>query len=158
MGAAFPRDIGALLSCGLAHVEPTITSGAGADGVEQNGEIIDRQDALSAVFTVVCEAVLQAGETAIIQLTLQEDDDSAGGTMADVAAALQPGGAAATAVLTLTGETGGSTERGAYQFDVDLSSLKRYVRVQMECTLSSTATDTATVAVTYALGGRPNLS
>lgn len=151
---AFARDIGALFDIGVAEVVPTITSGAGADGVEQNGLVIDRQDALSAVFALLLEATLDEDETAIAQLTLQEGDESDGSDMADVAAALQPEGAAASSVLTLTGGSGGSTETGAYKFDVDLSSLKRYVRVQVELTLSRGATDTGTVAIAYILGGR----
>lgn len=150
----FPRDLGAQIESKHALIIPTITSGAGSDGVEVNGEIIDRQNALSASFVVLAKATLDADETAILQLTLQEDDDSAGGTMADVAADLQPEGAAASSVLTLTGGVGGTTEEGVYQFDVDLSSLKRYVRIQVEVTLSRGATDTGTAAVACVLGGR----
>lgn len=147
----FPNDIDGQLSVKNAVVIPTITAGGTGDNTEVDGLAIDRKNATSMSVGIVAKAVLAATKTLVVNLTLQDSAD--GSTFADVAAALQPGGAADSAVLTLTGGAGGSTESGVYQLGVNLASLRRYVRVQVKPDLNATGTDTATVAGVIALGG-----
>lgn len=147
----FPNDIDGQLSQKLGVVIPTITAAGTGDNTEVDGPSIDRQNATSMSVAIVAKAVLAATKTLVVKATVQDSAD--GVTFADVAAALQPGGAANSTVMTLTGGAGGSTESGVYQLGVNLSSLKRYVRIQVLPDLNATGTDTATVAGVVSLGG-----
>lgn len=145
-----PRSIGASLDPKLA-LAANVVAGGGADGVEANGYVIDREDAHSAAVVLGGQATLGASETAQFQLTIQHGDESDGSDMADAPAAVQPGGAAASVVLTLTDAV--ANERGEYKLDLDFSLLKRYVRVQVEVTMSAGTTDTVAYAAFLVLGG-----
>lgn len=147
----FPNDIDSQLSQKLGVVIPTITAAGSGDNTEVDGPSIDRQNATSMSVAIVAQAALAATKTLVVKATIQDSAD--GSTFADVAAALQPGGAANSTVLTLTGGAGGSTERGVYQLGVNLASLRRYVRVQVLPDLNATGTDTATLAAVVSLGG-----
>jgi len=144
-----PRSIGKLLNGAQALIIPTVTAGAAGDGLEVNGLVIDRQDAHSAKLFVASKATLAAAETLTVQVTIQDGDAVGGGDMADNTTHL----AAAAVVTTLTGGGGGTTETGLYELALDLSSYKRYVRVQIEPTLSASGTDVATVAAVLAMAG-----
>lgn len=144
------RKLTGLISTLYALIIPTITAGGSGDGDEVNGVSIDREDAHCARFSVAARAALGAGESLVVQATVQDSAD--GSTFADVAADLQPGGAADSTILTLT-SAGGGTVTGEATIDVDLSSLRRYVRIQLHPDASRANTDTYTVAAVCELGG-----
>lgn len=146
-----PLDIDSQLSQKLGVVIPTITAAGSGDNTEVDGPSIDRKDANSMSVAIVAQAVLAATKTLVVKATIQ--DSANGSSFDDVPAALQPGGAANSTVMTLTGASGGSTERGVYQLGVNLSSLRRYVRIQVLPDLNATGTDTATVVGVVTLGG-----
>ncbi len=147
---SFPRNVGALLKAAFACALHATAAGTG-DATEVDGEDIDREDALSASFVISAQSVLTATKTLVLKATVQDSPD--GSTWTDVAAALQPEGAANSTILTQTGEAGGSTERDVYKHDIDLSSLDRYVRIQLLPELDATGTDTAIVTAVCVLGG-----
>jgi len=147
----FPNDIDNQLACRSACLIPTFTAGAAGDNAQVNGISVDRKDATSASVVVTARAVLAATKTLTVKLIVQDSAD--GTTFTNVAAALQPAGAADSVVLTLTGGAGGSTENGQYQLGLNLASLRRYVRVQLTPDLNATGVDTATVAALFVLGG-----
>lgn len=149
--ALFPNDIDAVLAQKNAIVIPTITAAGTGDNTQADGLAIDRKDATSASIAIVAKATLAATKTLTVKLVVQDSAD--GVTFADVAAGLQPGGSANSTVMTLTGAAGGSTESGLYQLGINLSSLKRYIRVRLTPDLNATGTDTATVAAVVSLGG-----
>ena len=147
----FPNDIDGQLSQKLGVVIPTITAAGSGDNTEVDGPSIDRKNATSMSVAIVAKAVLAATKTLVVKATVQDSAD--GTSFEDVAAALQPGGAANSTVMTLTGASGGSTESGVYQLGVNLASLRRYVRIQVLPDLNAANTDTATLAGVVSLGG-----
>ncbi len=144
------RNIAGLLSLKFGATASQVAAGAG-DNTEVDGTGIDRQGAMSAAICVVARSVLQATETNTIKMTIQESSDNSNWT--DIAAALQPEGAANSTILTQLGGSGGTTEEDVYKLALDLSSLKRYIRVQILPDLSASGTDTAVVAAAVVLGG-----
>ena len=105
------RNVGAYVK-GLRTCSAQALAAGTGDATETNGPVVDRMVsgamANSAVFMLAAVATLAAGKKCTLKATFQHDTDSAGGTMADVAAALQPEGAADSVVLTLTdGGAGG---------------------------------------------------
>lgn len=145
-----PRSFSKALSEHFGAALSAVAAGAG-DATEVDGEDIDRSNAHSACFIIQAQAVLADTKTLVLKATLQDSPD--GTTYTDVAADLQPEGAANSTVLTLTGESGGTTERGVYKLDVDLSSLDKYIRIQLLPELNATGTDTAVCSAVCLLGG-----
>jgi hypothetical protein len=160
MGAASFKNIGQFFSCRRSVSANAVAAGAG-DNTETDGATVDRYVNgsngaagifMSATFFLQAQAVLGTTETCKYKATLQESDASGSG-FADVAAALQPAGAADSLVLTLTDPGGGSTQVGIYQLDVNLESLKRYIRAQVHHDLSRGATDTSFYCAGFVMGG-----
>lgn len=141
------KDIGAHIASRAGAVA-AVTAGGGGDGAEVDGEWIDRQGFKSCVVVITYEATLGDGETLTLAGNLQDATDSAGTGAADF------GDALASAVVA-TGGTGGSTERGTEEIEVNLTEAERFIRAQFTPTLSAGTTDTANVAATIILGG-PN--
>lgn len=154
------KNIGAYVKTLRACSAAALAGGTG-DATETNGPIVDRMVsgamANSAVFSLVACATLAASKTCTIKATFQHDTDSAGGTMTDVAAALQPEGAADSTVLTLTDSGSGGTQSGFYERSVDLSSLNRYIRAQVHIDLNAANTDIGFHSSTWVLGGHDQL-
>ena len=153
------RDMGAGIVAANGLDPNIVVAGSGADGVAQNGNIIDRLDTalfgdparifLSAKIVIVVTAVLAATETATIELKAQDGSDSGLSDAADYGTA--------PADLVLTGGAGGSTERAVLEMDLELGAAKQYVRAVVTPTLSAGATDTAAIAVAWAFGGGDEL-
>lgn len=154
-------NIGAFLSCKRSVSASAVAAGAG-DNTETNGTGVDRYVNgangaagvyQSATFFLMAQATLSAGKKATLKATLQESSDNGGSdAFADLAATLQPEGAADSVVLTLS-SGGGSTEVGSYQKDVDLSSCERYIRAQVHIDLDAGATDTGFYCAGFIMGG-----
>ncbi len=164
-------DIGALISVRKCGLHKALAAGTG-DNTEVTHSAIDRyvngaNGAAgifnSAVCFILAEATLDALETFKIKATMQDSaDDAVADPYADVAAACQPPAAATgtraadALVLTLTA-VGADTYEGSVSWDVNLESLKRYLKLQTHIDLSRGATDVGNVAVGMVLGGGPTL-
>jgi hypothetical protein len=154
--------LGEQIACVRALTRDLLAAGTG-DNSEVDGEDIDRfvngTNASggifgSVVFAVTARAVLTDKKTLVVKATLQESAD--GSTFTDVAAALQPSGAADSTILTLTSD-GGTTEVGIAELALDCSSLERYVRIQLHCDLNASGTDVADVHCVAVKGGSSTL-
>ena len=146
MNIAGQRDIGAFIEGVNALLANVVTAGTGADGLEQDGYFNDRSRRLSGVLVIAYTAVLAQDATLSLAANLQDASDSAGTGAADY------GDALANAVVA-TGDTGGSTEIGTVEIDVDLSGADAFVRGQVTPTLSAVATDTVALSAVLVLSG-----
>lgn len=124
----------------------TATAGGTGDATEVDGAYIDRQGFDSLKVIIAYKATLAEAKTLSIAANLQDATSSVGAGVADY------GDAMASAVVA-TGDTGGSTETGVVELDFDISGANQYVRVQYTPNLNASATDTATLAAVYILGG-----
>lgn len=145
------RNIGAHLRGAQIHDAEVITAGAGNDNVEINGNYIDRIGSnqglpLSGVLLISFKAVLAEDKTLSIAANLQDAVDVGGTGVADF------GNAIANAVVA-TGGSGGTTERGVVELDVDLSAARGFIRDQITADLSAANTDTVAISAVLVLGG-----
>lgn len=124
----------------------TLTAAGAGDATEVNGAWIDRT--LGGLFAAAMSAKLcmnytttlgNSGETLKFGVTLQDADDINGTGAADVNGA--DGTLAATVASTAT--SGGSTNTGVAEVDIDLAPCKQFFRVQITPDLSAAGTDTA---------------
>lgn len=146
MNVATMRDIGSYITSRFGAFV-AVTAGGSGDGVEQDGDAwIDRQGFDSCKVVVSWEAVLAHGETLTLAGNLQDATDNSGTGVAD------HGDALASAVVA-TADSGGSTERGTTEFDVDLTGANQFIRPQFTATMSASGTDTAQVMATVIMGG-----
>ncbi len=132
-------------------------AGSGADGTEQFGNAQDRLALgtvaslyFSCLVSVVVTAVLAATETATIVAKLQESVDLAFTIPIDFEDPNDKVAATGTLVLT---SIGGGTERGVLQFNVNLMTANRFIRMAVTPTLSRAVTDTAAIAGALVFGG-----
>jgi hypothetical protein len=140
-------DVGSCLAARYATAGVDITAGASAsDGVEVNGEWIDRQGFNSVKVVIVYTTTLAATKTLSIAANLQDATDSSGSGANDF-------GTAYSSTVVATGESGGTTEKGVVEFDFNLLTADRYIRIQFTPDLSAANTDTAEIAAVYVLGG-----
>lgn len=125
------------------------TDGTGFDryvnGVDGSAGIYN-----SATFILLAFATLTSAKKATYKATIQESDSLAS-NYTDIAAALQPGGAADSVVLTLSYVDG--NEEGSYALDINLESLKRYIRAQVHHDLDAGASDLSTYCAGFIPGG-----
>lgn len=140
----------------LVSVGATAIAAGAGDATETDGQGVDRQLSdgslyRSAAFVLFGKATLAASKKATFKATIQDSADNV--TFADVAAALQPEGAADSVVLTLTDSGAGSTLYGTYEFGLSLDSLNRYIRAQVHIDLNAGATDTGFYLGGFVLGG-----
>lgn len=141
-----PNDIASLITPFAAMAATAATAGGSGDATEVDGITIDldagtrgrRFNAL--VFVLLGQATLAEGETLTLTANLQDAEDDGAGSPTDWADITTP-----AVALTLTGGTGGSTERGAAKIGFDLRNARRYVRVQVTPDLSAANTDTAAI-------------
>lgn len=144
---AFGRDDAALVTPAYAKAEYDLTAGAGSDNSEQTAATLDlagdfgtvRYSSLTAV--VAATATLAEDKTLTITGIFEHSDDSS--TWVEIGTD--------TAMLTLTGPTGGGTLTGAAVLGCNLAEANRYVRFKFLPDLSATGTDTAKVASAYLL-------
>lgn len=146
MNISQQRDIGAYIEGKSALLGSQVVAGAGGDGLEQDGYWNDRSRRLSGVLMITFTAVLAEDATLSIGANLQDASDSAGTGAADF------GDAIASAVVA-TGGSGGSTEIGTVELDVDLSGADAFVRGQITPTLSAASIDTVDISAVLVLSG-----
>lgn len=133
---------GAYCRSAFGAINKTLTAGGAGDNAEVNGELVDRKHptegglAMSAKLLIPFTAALAGAATLKFAVQMQSGDESDGSDLADY-------GDAVTATVVATGESGGSTEVGVAEVDVDLSGAKRHFRAQVTPDLSAANTDTA---------------
>ena len=140
------QDAGALIATRFGVAGVSVTAGGSGDDTEVNGAWIDRLGFSSLKVTIGYTATLGATETLSVAANLQDASDGSGTGAADFGDAL-------ASTVQATGATGGSTETGVVELDVDLSAADRFVRAQFTPDLSRANTDTAILYVNYALAG-----
>ncbi len=149
------RDIFSLIEAEALHSEPTITAGAGNDGVEVDGLSIDRfggavtagEERLSdrggsAAVVVNYKTTLASDKTLIIACQIQDSPNDSDWT--DQGDPLTD---------TITDPTTGATYRGAMAFRIpDFHLLSRYIRGQFTATLSAATVDTCVYGACLVVG------
>jgi len=132
------RNIGALGDLKRLSDHATSTAGGTGDTTTVTGLSIDRGGfggaplPLSALMSVDFEATLASGATLSIGYAVQDSADNS--TFADYQTA--------TYTTASTGASGGSTNKGQFNVQVNLTSARRYVRFNYNPKCSATGTDT----------------
>ena len=144
------KDLGAYILASLAAASVAVTAGGSGDETEVNGLWLDTKGFESLEVALAFTTTLGAGETLSFAANMQDADDASGTGAADVSTNHL---SALASTVFATGGAGGSTEVGAAQVGVDLTMLKRFVRIQFTPDLSAANTDTAEVNAAYILGG-----
>lgn len=142
---------GAYCRSAFLAINKTATAGSTGDATEVNSSYVDRSlsdvgMAMSAKLVITFTAALQAGETLTFAGNFQDATSSAGAGVDDFSDAW-------TAKTAATGESGGSTETGTFEVDIDLSGANRYVRAQITPNLSASGTDTCEWSAALVLFG-----
>lgn len=135
----YVHNIGGLGDLKRLSDHGTSTAAGTGDATSITGITIDRlgfgsgAPPQSALFGVLYEATLASGATLSIGYSVQ---DSADGTnFSDFQTA--------TYAVASTGASGGSTNKGSFNVQVDLTNARRYVRFNYNPDLSATGTDTS---------------
>jgi hypothetical protein len=145
-----PTDLGAEVKSVLALAPVQFVAAGTGDGTAQNGPAIDRTGYQSAVLSVPAAATLAEGKKLTLAVKLQHNSVSTAedAGWADFASADN---------LVLTGGTGGTTESGLVELDVNLAGAKQYVRAVITGDLDATATDTQRFGAVLTMGGASEL-
>ena len=143
------KDLKGLTLSKFARVATAeITAAGSGDNTEITGDSIDLE-ALDARPASVCveipvRATLAAGATCVVTGKLEKSAD--GSTWSDLTTSGN--------LLTLTGASGGSTEKGVARLGADLiQSGCRYIRSKVTPNLSASGTDTMLVGAQVAVFG-----
>lgn len=145
------RNIGDVIKVVRAGANIAATAGGSGDATEVTGTIFDRLaigSPSSGVLAVSYTATLAEGETLSLTYSVEEGAES---DLSD-AAVLKTG-----TVVLATGDTGGSTEAGVAEIDLNLKAAGRYVRADLTPDLSASGTDTAALAAVVVCGGMDRL-
>lgn len=150
------RNIGAYITGRFCAAEADALAAGTGDATETSGAYIDRQGFHSAKVMVFYTATLAEDKTLSIASNLQDASASDGTGVADY-------GAVYANAVVATGDTGGSTETGVIEYDIDFlggtqgaadgTVANRYIRIQFTPDLSATGTDTAKLYGVVILGG-----
>lgn len=138
MNIVLQKNVAALGALIRATVAASATAGGSGDATTVTGVTIDRFNstgglAQSAEFGVPYEATLASGATLSIGYAVQDSAD--GSTWADYQTA--------TYAVVATGPSGGGAVAGLLSIPCDLSSARRYTRLNFIPNLSAANTDTA---------------
>lgn len=145
---------GAYARTAFAAINKTATAAGSGDATEVDGDWIDRifdadaegGMAMSAKLVIAYTTTLQHTETLKFGVQFRDATSIAGAGADDYEAAV-----AQTTVAT--GESGGSTIKGTFEVDIDLSHAKRFIQAQVTPNLSAGGTDTAEWAAVLVLFG-----
>lgn len=143
------HDVAALLSAKIGSAFTAATAAGTGDNTAVTGSTIDRASGAgrpsSAALLILWQATLAAAATLTIKSVKVEHSDD-GSSWSDYLTYTDPG-------VVGTGQTGGSTEKGVVKLACDLSSAKRYVRLDFTPDLSAANTDTASIVGAMVLAG-----
>lgn len=133
-------DGGAFSRSAFQAINKTAVAAGAGDATEVNGSWVDRVladvgMAQSAKLVITFTATLAASATLTFAGNFQDATDSSGTGAADYSTAF-------SATVVATGDSGGSTETGTVEIDVDLSGARQFIRSQITPNLSAGATDT----------------
>ena len=132
------HNIGALGDLVRMSDHFSATAGGAGNNATFTGISLDRMGfglgalARTALVGVLYEATLASGKTLSLGYDLQHAPDNA--TWTDFQTA--------TGVVVATGVSGGTTAKGEFNFQVDLTSAQRYIRFNTIPNLSATGVDT----------------
>lgn len=148
-------DLGSLMAAAFANCQQDssgdpvlLTAGATEDGVEVEGESINRRDAMSGVLTISGKAKLAATKTISFGVKYQLSADNSAWDTAVVVQA---------ATVAATGGGGGTTEKFSVKLPLFLKGKKRWIRFNVTPTMSASGTDIAVWGSGFNLGGYPQL-
>lgn len=149
MDRMYLTDVASLVTARLASAFASATAGGAGNNTSVVGLTIDRQAFVSlplcGEIEIAFETVLGQGNTLSIT-ALQVEDSADGVSWATYQTLTAPG-------VVATGPTGGGTVRGQVSAGINLSSARRYVRVDHTPVLSAANTDTAKTVAVLVLGG-----
>jgi hypothetical protein len=143
------KNIGAIVTVKNGSTNNTLTAAGAGDNTTKNGVAIDRMGLgagmpLSMVASVLFDATLASGSTLTALITVSDSADNS--TFAAYASE-------AAAVTVATGPSGGGVVSGCHSLAVDLSSARRWVRVDHVPHLTRAGTDTAITRAAATLAG-----
>jgi hypothetical protein len=157
---SYMREIGAHVKCDRLHLAAISDAD---NGTPQDGASIDTEAQPgyegyeSAAFCVDVAGTLTASATLDLDVNLQDSDD--GIAWANVAAGVlmsaENGGPGDLTAYALTQMVGGVNDDLAVKFNVETGRLRRFVRLQVTPTFSTT--DSALVSVQAVSGGARDL-
>ena len=144
-----PKDFGSRSVSRYVGNKKLIVAGSGTDNSKVTGAAIDRIVngglARSCKLVIPYEAVLAEGKK--ISFTVGLTDCATSNGSYSTATAIQAATAAAT------GGTGGSTEVGNVELDIDLSGYAQFLKFEITADLDASGTDTANWFSSVVLGG-----
>jgi hypothetical protein len=142
---ALQHDIGAWITSRFADQIDVTAAGAG-DATESDGIWVQRPEmAASCKVIVAYEAVLADTEDIAIGFNVQDATSAAGAGVDDFGAAV------ASAVLVTS--SGGTTERGVVELDLNLAGANEFLRTQITPDMSAASTDTARIQAVFVFSG-----
>jgi hypothetical protein len=144
------RNLAGLVTVRNGSTSTAATAAGTGDNTTKNGVSIDREALglpLSAVAAVLADATLSSGATLKVAFTISHSADNSSFTDYQT-----------TALATvLTGQSGGGTSAGQIRLAVNLSSAKRWIRLDHVPDLSAAGTDTALTRAVWAFAGEDRL-
>lgn len=136
-------------------INKTATAASTGDATEVDGAWVDRKGdygvAMSAKLVIAFTAALGQGNTLSFAANFQDADTIGGSGAADY-------GDAIVATVAATGDSGGSTETGTFEIDVDLGGARQFIHAQVTPDLNRANTDTlewSAVLVFFGDGRQP---
>lgn len=154
MNVASFRNGGAYCRTARGSGNNTATAAGTGDATEVSGAWQSRKSAtkgiaLSGKLVISYTATLAAAATLSFSGNFQDALDASGTGAADFPAT----GGSVAAFVAATGGTGGTTETGTVELDIDLSGAREFIRAQITPDLSAGATDTAAWHMDYVFFG-----
>lgn len=140
------RNLAGLVTVRAGSTSNALTAAGTGDNTTKTGISIDRQALnlpLTAVAAVMADATLTSGANLKVTFTVSHSDDNSSFTDYQTTGAQ----------TTLTAVGGASTKSGQIRLAVNLSTAKRYVRLDHVPDLSAAGTDTALTRAVWVFGG-----
>lgn len=148
-------DGGAYCRTAFEAINKTATAGSTGDATEVDcawvSRLGDKGLAMSAKLVIAYTTALGQGNTLSFAMNFQDADTVGGSGAADY-------GDAVSATVAATGDSGGSTETGTFEIDVDLGGAREFIRAQVTPDLNRANTDTlewSAVLVFFGDGRQP---
>lgn len=153
MDMVVQKNIGSIVTVLNGSTSNSLTAAGSGDNTAKTGIAIDRQGRglgmpFSAIASVLFDATLASGSTMTIAITVSDSADNS--TFASYATE--------SAATVATGPSGGGVVSGSHSLNVDLSSAKRYVRVDHVPDLTRGGTDTAVTRAVATIAGWDRLA
>jgi hypothetical protein len=157
MDQVYSKNIGALITPREGSLQHTATSGSTGDNTTQTGIAIDRKQLASTfggmpesmVASVVYDATLASGSGLAVQVIVLDSADNS--SFANYASN------SSSSVQVATGISGGGVSSGIVNLAVNLSSARRYIRIDHIPRLLRGGTDTSVSRAIAVMGGMDRL-